>query len=273
MEASNILSADVLDIIFDARNKEYGAYDLRKNYQRRLTKALVSMVLIVLLLLVTYLLVAAAKPKGAKPVEAKDIDLVQVTPPDNPITPPPPPIPPPPPPTAVKMLAFTSPPVIVKEASPEEMPPPVDDIDNAKIGTVNTNGTDDAGIVGPPVEVAKGVVEVPKKQDEGETIFTKVEIESQYPGGISAWTAFLNRKLNYPQLAIDNEIQGTVVIQFIVDLQGNVSDVIAISGPDELKQAAINVIKQSSKWSAAIQNGKPVKSYKKQPITFKLPEG
>ena len=115
-------------------------------------------------------------------------------------------------------------------------------------------------------------IEAPKKQDDAETIFTKVEIESQYPGGVSAWAAFLNRKLNYPQDAIDNGVQGTVTIQFIVDLQGNVSDVIAVSGPEELRAAAIAVIKQSNKWSAAIQNGKAVKSYKRQPITFRLPE-
>lgn len=151
--------------------------------------------------------------------------------------------------------------------------PEQDDLTNAKIGTANTLGTDDNGIIAPPVEAAKGIVEAPKKQDEGETIFTKVEIESQFPGGISAWAAFLNRKLNYPQQAADNEIQGTVMIQFIVDLQGNVSEVTAISGPEELRAAAINVIKQSSKWTPAIQNGIPVKSYKRQPITFKLPEG
>ena len=112
----------------------------------------------------------------------------------------------------------------------------------------------------------------PKKQDDVETIFTKVEIESQYPGGVSAWAAFLNRKLNYPQDAFDSGIEGTVIIQFIVDLQGNVSDVTAISGPEELRAAAINVIKQSNKWTPAIQNGKTVKSYKRQPIRFRLPE-
>ncbi|MEP6725772.1 MAG: energy transducer TonB, partial [Bacteroidota bacterium] len=105
-----------------------------------------------------------------------------------------------------------------------------------------------------------------------ETIFTKVEIESLYPGGAGAWIAFLNRSLKYPEDAADNGIQGTVYIQFIVDLQGNVSDVVAISGPEELRAAGVAVIKKSGKWSPAIQNGQQVKSYKKQPITFKLAE-
>ncbi len=271
MEAGSILTADVLDIIFDDRNKEYGAYDLRKHYQRRLIKSLIAMFLIVVLLLITYLLVAAIKPKADKAIDVKDYTLIKVDLPEKPITPPPPVTPPPPPP-AVKTLAFTSPPQIVKEAAPEEMPPPVEDIDNVKIGTANVDGTEDKGIVGPPVEEAKGIVTAPKKQDDTPEIFTKVEIESAYPGGLSAWAAFLNRNLVFPQEAEDVGVQGTVMIQFVVDIEGNVSDVIAISGPEELRAAAVKVVKKSGKWTAAIQNGSKVKSYKRQPITFKLPE-
>ena len=78
MEAANILSAHVLDIIFDERNKDYGAYDLRKNYQRRLMKAFLAMFLIVILLLVAYLLGAAIKPKSGGIVEVKEVELQNV---------------------------------------------------------------------------------------------------------------------------------------------------------------------------------------------------
>jgi periplasmic protein TonB len=97
-----------------------------------------------------------------------------------------------------------------------------------------------------------------------------VEIESQYPGGLNAWAAYLNRNLSYPPDAVEKEVQGTVIIQFIVDILGNVSDVNAISGPEELRAAAVSVIKKSGKWTAAIQNGQKVKSYKKQPVVFRL---
>ena len=63
----------------------------------------------------------------------------------------------------------------------------------------------------------------------------------------------------------DNEIQGAVVVQFIVDKGGMVSDVEAISGPQELRDEAVRVIKKSGKWTPAVQNGRQVKSYKKQP--------
>jgi len=76
--------------------------------------------------------------------------------------------------------------------------------------------------------------------------------------------------LKYPQEAQDNEIQGAVVVQFIVDKGGMVSDVEAISGPQELRDEAVRVIKKSGKWTPAVQNGRQVKSYKKQPIVFRL---
>lgn len=272
MEIGNILSADVLDIIFDERNKEYGAYDLRKHYRQRLMKAMASMMLVVVLLLVGYMLLAAIKPKGIKLLAGPDVTLAKVEPPPPPADPlPPPPPPPPPPPAAVKMLALTAPPMIVKDATPDEMPPPVDDLETAKIGLVNSAGTDEVGIVTPPVDVNKGVVAAPEKKDDAEIIFTKVEIESSYPGGSTAWGRFLNKSLPYPQEAADNGIQGTVSIQFIVDKEGNVSEVTATSGPEELRNAAVTAIKKSGKWEPAIQNGKKVKSYKTQPVTFRLP--
>jgi protein TonB len=97
-----------------------------------------------------------------------------------------------------------------------------------------------------------------------------VENESFYPGGIEAWKRFLIKNFRTPEEAIAREISGTVVVQFIVDKEGNVSDVHAISGPEELRQEAVRVIKRSSKWEPAIQNGRKVNSYKSQPIVVQL---
>ena len=116
----------------------------------------------------------------------------------------------------------------------------------------------------------KGVVEAPKDNTDYDKTFTKVEIESEYPGGAAAWQRYLNRNLHYPDEAQNNEIQGTVVVQFIVDKEGKVSDVEAISGPNELREEAMRVIRKSGNWTPAVQNGRQVKSYKKQPIVFKL---
>jgi protein TonB len=71
---------------------------------------------------------------------------------------------------------------------------------------------------------------------------------------------------------LTNEVQGTVMVQFIVDREGNVSDVEVVSGPETggLREEAIRVIQKSGKWTPAIQNGRKVKSYKRQPVVFKL---
>lgn len=273
MEVNKILSADVLDIIFDGRNKEYGAYDLRKTYNKRMTRAMLfAGAILVLIFLGTVLANQLGKKKAGQDMIVQDVQLEEVKQ-EQKNEPPPPPPPPKPEPPKVEMAKFT-PPKIVKdeEVKEDEKPPEVEKLEETKIGTVNQEGLKDEGIVAPPAsDEGKGVVEAPKKQEEDwDKTFTKVEIESDYPGGASAWMRYLNKSLRYPQEAIDNEIQGTVVVQFIVDKAGNVSDVEAISGPNELRDEAVRVIKKSGQWTPAVQNGRQVKSYKKQPIVFRL---
>lgn len=275
MEINKILSADILDIIFEGRNKEYGAYELRKTYNQRMIKALVAMAAACVLLFGGYFLSNLGGDKDeAKNLVVKDMQLEEIKQEEKQPEPPPPPPPPKPPdPPKVEIKKFT-PPKIVKdeEVKEDEKPPEVKELEETKIGTINQEGIKDEGIVAPPVDDAgKGVVEAPKKVEEDwDKTFTKVEIESEYPGGAAAWMRYLNRNLRYPQEAIDNEVQGVVVVQFIVDKEGMVSNVEAISGPKELRDEAARVIKKSGKWTPAVQNGRQVKSYKKQPIVFRL---
>jgi protein TonB len=100
--------------------------------------------------------------------------------------------------------------------------------------------------------------------------FTKVEIESEFPGGSTAWLQFLQNHLVYPNKAVRKRIEGTVLLQFIVGKDGSISDVQALSGDPLLVQAALKAMAQSPKWTPAIQKGRAVNSYKKQPIVFKL---
>ncbi len=273
LDVNKILSADILDIIFDGRNKEYGAYEMRKGYNRRLRIALIAMASFCILLIGGYFLsnvIAANASK--KEIAVKDVQLEDLQQEEKKNEPPPPPPPKPPEPPKVEMAKFT-PPKIVKdeEVKEDEKPPEMEKLEDTKIGNVNQEGIKDEGIVAPPVDDGKGVVEAPKKDEEDyDKTFTKVEIESEYPGGAGAWLRYLNKNFRYPQEAIDNEVQGTVVVQFIVDKEGVVSDVEAVSGPQELRDEAVRVIKKSGKWTPAVQNGRQVKSYKKQPIVFKL---
>ena len=272
MEVNKILNADILDIIFDGKNKEYGAYDLRKTYNKRMMTAIIGTAILIVLLFVGHLLsnITGGPKKQALVVE--DVQLEDIKEQKKELPPPPPPKIEPP---KVEMAKFT-PPKIVKDdqVKPEEKPPEQEKLEDTKIGAVNQEGIKDEGITAPPVsDAGKGVVETPKKDDEDyDKTFTKVEIESQFPGGSAAWLRYLNKNLRYPDDAVNNEIQGTVIVQFIVDKEGIVSDVEAISGPDNggLRDEAVRVIKKSGKWTPAIQNGRQVKSYKRQPIVFKL---
>ncbi|HEY4149384.1 MAG TPA: energy transducer TonB [Chitinophagaceae bacterium] len=272
LDSNKIMSADVLDIIFDGRNKDYGAYELRKTYNKRLTTALLVMAAILAIVFIGVLVANFIDANSnSKPLVVQDVQLEEIKQEDKKNEPPPPPPPPKQEPPKVEMAKFT-PPKIVKdeEVKEEEKPPEQEKLEDTKIGTVNQEGIKDEGLVA-PVDNGKGVVEQPKKVEEDwDKTFTKVEIESDYPGGQGAWLRYLQKNLQYPQDAIDNEIQGTVTVQFIVDKEGVVSDVEAISGPNELRSEAVRVIKKSGKWEPAVQNGRKVKSYKKQPITFRL---
>jgi periplasmic protein TonB len=275
MEVNKIMSADILDIIFEGRNKEYGAYELRKTYNRRMTAALIAAAVILALAFLAFMVANKMNEKDTTEMVVQDVQLEEIKKEDPRPEPPPPPPPPKPEPPKVEMAKFT-PPKIVKdeEVKEDEKPPEVEKLEETKIGTINQEGIKDEGIVAPPVsDAGKGVIEAPKKDEtDYDQTFTKVEIESDYPGGQGAWMRYLNKTFRYPDQAVEQEIQGTVVVQFIVDKEGNVSEVEAISGPKEggLREEAIRVIKKSGKWTPAVQNGRQVKSYKKQPITFRL---
>jgi protein TonB len=272
MDKEKLLTADWLDILFEGKNKEYGAYQLRKTYNHTLRLALLGTFSVVLLLIGGYAVsLSGSHKKATMTVEDVNLEALQEDKKPNPPVPPPPK----PDPPKTEIIKFT-PPKIVKdeEVKPDEKPPLQDSVEVTRIGTVNQLGVQDDGVQGPPVAEGNGVVEGPHKQGEEDYdgTFTKVEIESQYPGGSSAWLRYLNRNFHYPEDAMASEIQGMVVVQFIVDKEGGVSEVQAISGPEEggLREEAVRVIKKSGKWIPAIQNGRQVKSYKKQPIVFKF---
>jgi TonB family protein len=102
---------------------------------------------------------------------------------------------------------------------------------------------------------------------------TKIEIESEFPGGAAAWLKYLNKNLRYPDDAVNRRIQGQVVVGFIVDTLGNIpvsSAWVQQSVEFSLDKEALRMILNSPDWTPASQNGRLVKSYKKQPIVFKL---
>jgi protein TonB len=102
------------------------------------------------------------------------------------------------------------------------------------------------------------------------TIYYSPEIKAEYSGGIAAWYHYLSINVRYPVKAFDHRIQGTVVIQFIVEADSSVHDFKVLSGPPQLQAESIRVISKSGLWIPAKQNGKEVTSYFVQPISFTM---
>ena len=274
MDINKILSADILDILFDGRNKQYGAYDLRKTYSKRITYALVGTMVICLLLVVGSIIANSTKKSKAEIVIAEVI-LENVKEEKKPEPPPPPP-PPKQEPPKVEMAKFT-PPKIVKdeEVKPDEEIKEVEKLEDTKIGTINQEGAKDDGIVAPPVEKGSGVVEAPKQEEDYDKVFTVVQIAAEFPGGLPAWTKYLERNLNR-DLPVENGAppgKYTVVVSFIVSKTGDISDVTAENDPGYgTKAEAIRVITKGPKWKPAVQNGRNVIYRHKQSITFQVSE-
>jgi len=119
---------------------------------------------------------------------------------------------------------------------------------------------------------AEARIENAKSKDSSkDVVFKKVEIESSFPGGASAWAKYLGNNLHYPKDAIKKDIQGTVVVQFIVNKEGKVENVRVVRSLEySLDKEAARIIRESPDWTPAVQDGRTVKSYKLQPIVFKL---
>lgn len=271
MEKLQILSADLLDILFEGRNKSYGAYELRKTYDRRILYALSGTVLVSLLFVVGSLLANAKKPSSSvELVTTVELENFKQEEPKPEL---PKPIPKEEPPK-VEMAKVTPPKIVADDQVKEDDEvKPVDDLENTRIGTINQEGAKEDGVIAPPVEKTGIGVEAPKMDDDIDKEFTTVQIEAQFPGGIEGWRRFLERNLN-KDIASENGAPAadySVIISFIVNKDGIISDVRAENDPGYgTKAEAIRVIQKSTRWTPAIQNGRNVIYRQKQKITFRV---
>lgn len=275
MEANKILQSDLLDLVFEGRNKDYGAYELRKKYNRRIVLALGITAAIAAAAIIATVVAKEINKNRDNQVKVSDVVLQNVTQKQDQAPPPPPPPPPKtPPPPKVEMTKFT-PPVIKKdeEVKQEEIPP-VEKLEETKIDVVNQEGIKDQNIATPPpVDEGKKVVEEPKV-DENQ-IFTKVEIEAQVDQ--KQWIRHLQTQLQrYIEDAASAGMEPgtyTVQVKFLVERDGSIADVQALNDPGfGLGKGAVEVVKKGPRWSPGVQNGKQVRSYHTQPITFVIQE-
>jgi protein TonB len=274
METQKILSADLLDLLFEGRNKDYGAYELRKTYNRRISIAIGGTLAVCLLFLGGSIL--ASKTKNNKnEIVVVDMTLEKLPEekkPEPPVIPPPKQEPP-----KVEMERFVAPKIVVdNEVKPEDEMKDMDKLEEVKISTIHQEGVKDDGAVAPPVEKGTGTVEAPKKEEDLDHIFYDVQIPAEFEGGIEGWRKYLERNLKRDTPSDNGAPNGsyTVTISFTVDREGNISDVKAENDPGYgTKAEALRVILKGPKWKPAVQNGTKVMYRHKQNITFKVEEG
>jgi protein TonB len=271
MDINKILTAEVLDLIFEGRYKEYGAYELRKTYNNRLRTALIVMVAI------TALLAAGAiwsnRPKTEKTeIIVQDVSLADVNQ-EKKAPPPPPPPPPKQEPPKVEMAKFT-PPKIVKdeEVKKEDEVKEVEKLEDVKIGAIDQKGIKDDGIVA-PVEQSTGPAAPP--EEETDIIFTVVQQPAEFPGGLQGWSRYLERTLNR-DLPVENGAPAgkyAVTVSFVVSRDGSISDVKAENNPGYgTADEAVRVITRGPKWKPAVQNGRNVIYRHRQAVIFMVSE-
>lgn len=265
MQTNKILSAPLIDLIFDGRNKEYGAYELRATYERRIKKSLLITVSILAVSIGGAAIAGSLKKVDRQYAIKEGLTITEIDQPKKvePIVEPEKKVEE----VKVKTVKVTEM-VIVDDDKVTEPPPDVTDMKDAQVDVKTQDGDPFVGIVSPPGDIDGGTGIVEERKDKPEEIFTTVEIEAKFNGN---WRAFLERNLNAEVPVNNNAPAGrySVVMQFVVDANGNVSDIKALTAHGYgMEEEAIRVLRKAAKWEPAIQNGNQVKAYRRQPITF-----
>jgi protein TonB len=251
------------ELVFEHRNKAYGAYALRKNYNKRLTLIMGSMILaFVLGSLAMFIIRNLPKEEIEAPKGSDKTWTVQPPPKD---LPPPPPTTPPPPPLE-KMTAFI-PPVI--EDDPVTDPVPTQDqLEQTKAGDKTQDGSDENFDPPQPSD------DTPKQIDtKPEPIETFVEEEADFPGGFAEMAKFINDNIDYPQEAIDLGIKGRVTVRFVVEKDGRISNVSVatpLAGCKACDKAAVKVVEKMPSWKAGKNGGREVRTWVTLPVKFEV---
>ena len=272
-----------IEMVFEGKNKEYGAYKLRRGTSNRNIKALL-ILLIAAALIGGYLVYKIQADKAAaeraaymeqlelsklqeqakkekkeeKKVEKPKIEPIKELP------------------QVRETQKFTAPVIrkdeLVKEDNQMKA---MDELDaNTAVGTKDQEGTKDriieaareAVIEAAPVEVKDEVQQV-----DTQKIFEVVEQQPQFPGGQAALFSWLSQNIHYPPVAEENGIYGRVTLSFVVEPDGSISNVQVVRGVDpSLDKEAVRVTKAMPKWQPGKQNGQAVRVKYNLPVTFKL---
>lgn len=256
----NVLQGTRNELVFADRNKEYGAFELRKDYGRRLVMAMVGAVLFFGLVVGTPWAISKMGPEEAAPEKVKivEVNLDNFTE-DKPEEPPPPPEVIPPPQPQIETVQF-----VAVEASdkPVEAPPPTqEDLGETTAGTTTQEGQKiDAPPPPPPPPVEEETFDLAAVQEQPD-----------FPGGMGKMYEYLQKNTKYPDMEFDAGIQGKVYVEFVVAPDGSVGQAKVVRGVSAgLDKEALRAVRSMPKWNPGKMNGKPVKVRFTIPVDFKL---
>jgi len=265
MKPEMILQADFEDLLFEYRNKDYGAYTLRRSYNKRMYISVTVMLLAALIFFLFQRWNASSQNLAPSvksflttcPVEISQVELVKpkvVEPPK----------------VKAATIQYTAP-VLVKEivsALPE-----ISELEkDVHIGVTTQEGLPESQLKEPPVqEPAASGSEAGEKAPE---IFERVELMPEFPGGMAALYRYIGRKIRMDDKELEPGTSKRVLCRFVVDAKGKVSQwtILQGAGSAVLDAEVLRVVAGMPQWRPGVQNGKPVAVYFNLPFVFQSTE-
>ncbi|MES2798397.1 MAG: energy transducer TonB [Bacteroidota bacterium] len=249
------------EVVFEDRNRAYGAYQIRQNYNKNLLLIIGIMVASMGLAFGIHQYVKSLPEE--EDLQGKDSSqfTMEAPPLDEEVVPPPPQEPIPPMERTIEFL----PPVVTDEEV--DNPPPIQENMEDVNASTSTNDTDEENFA-PPVTSTPPPVE--KKEEE---TFTFVDETAEFPGGYAEMSKYIAKNIKYPQEAIEMGIEGKTFLRFVVGKDGNIEDVRVLrglSGCTACDKEAQRVVRSMPNWKPGKNGGKAVRSYFDLPVSFRL---
>jgi len=273
MENENLNYNPSLDeIVFEHRNKEYGAYDLRSSYRRILTRSMIIGTLIFCIAAITPFVVMKIKQLAAKEKTEVDANLIEILPEEQ--------VkeeivekeetPPPPPPKVEEKIEILQNvvPEPVKAPKVETPPPPISEQLKTTTGLINQEGVKQTAHIPPPVQAPPKAAAVESKAPSTTEVYESVDQEAEFPGSLNSFRNKIAE--NFDNSAMEGG-EGTLkaTVTFIVERDGSISDVKASGSNSDFNSEAVRTVKSiKTKWVPAKINGQPVRQRFRLPLTM-----
>lgn len=282
----DLTSVEWRELVFEGKNKEFGAYELRKKSPKRHIFSIISVIVGLIILgfmiwgVASYQKIKEEEEMLARAAEMQEAALAAEAEVEEEQE------------EEQEEIKYEEPEEVVEEAVAAQMVTEisiedvvdkerevktVEDVmeDQSQIGAVNQEGKIDVSQINDAVKEVTVAPVAPKeevvKKPEPEKIFEAVEQQASFPGGNAALSRWLSNNLRYPELAQQNNIQGKVMVKFCVEKDGSISNPVIAKGVDkDLDKEAIRVVKKMPKWTPGKNNGVAVRSYFYLPVNFKL---